>query len=65
MLNCGFWFPDGRSYGAKVEALLQIFDLTQESWVATTCQFAGRDLSEDEWARFGPDKPYRKTCTDR
>jgi WD40 repeat protein len=65
VLNCGFWFPDGRSYGAISANAIQIFDFSQESWVATACQFAGRDLSAAEWARFGPDKPYRGTCTDR
>jgi WD40 repeat protein len=65
LLTCGFWFPDGRSYGGTGATSIQIFDFSQESWVATACQFAGRDLSADEWTRFGPDKPYHKTCADR
>jgi DNA-binding SARP family transcriptional activator/WD40 repeat protein/tRNA A-37 threonylcarbamoyl transferase component Bud32 len=65
VLDCGFWLPDGSAYGAKNANAIQIFDFSQQSWVATACQFAGRDLTAEEWERFGPDKPYRKTCADR
>jgi hypothetical protein len=26
------------------------------------CKFAGRDLTQAEWDRYGPQQPYRKTC---
>lgn len=32
--------------------------------LATACAIAGRDLTEGEWERYLPDRPYRPTCTD-
>jgi hypothetical protein len=28
----------------------------------TACAIAGRGLSKDEWARYIPELPYRRTC---
>ena len=28
------------------------------------CQLAGRNLTEDEWAEFLPEQPYREVCPD-
>lgn len=33
-------------------------------WIGTACAVAGRDLSEAEWARYLPDRPWEQTCTD-
>ena len=61
-LNCGFWFPDGNSFMGKDGKTIQIWDTDPEKWVEAACRFAGRNLTEDEWKRYGPQAPYRKTC---
>jgi WD40 repeat protein len=33
-------------------------------WLAEACAIAGRDLTREEWDRYLPDRPYRRTCTD-
>ena len=33
--------------------------------LAFACQMAGRDLTEEEWAEFLPDQPYREVCPAR
>lgn len=30
-----------------------------------TGELAGRDMTEAEWDRFLPGRPYRRTCSDR
>jgi hypothetical protein len=63
-LNCGFWFPDGKSFLGKDETSIQIWSTDTDEWAKAACHFAGRDLTEAEWERYGPQKPYRKTCSD-
>jgi DNA-binding SARP family transcriptional activator/WD40 repeat protein/energy-coupling factor transporter ATP-binding protein EcfA2 len=45
---------DGRSY-----------PLDPRRWLDYACVVVGRDLTQDEWARYLPARPYRRTCTDR
>jgi WD40 repeat protein len=45
---------DGRSY-----------PLDPRRWLDYACVVVGRDLTRDEWDRYLPDRPYRRTCTDR
>jgi hypothetical protein len=33
-------------------------------WLAEACDIVGRDLTHDEWDRYLPDRPYRRTCSD-
>jgi WD40 repeat protein len=61
-LNCGFWFPDGKSFMGKDGTTIQIWDTDTDKWVDAACRFAGRNLTVDEWKRYGPQDPYRKTC---
>jgi WD40 repeat protein len=63
-LNCGFWFPDGKSFLGKDETSIQIWSADPDEWAKSACHFAGRDLTAAEWERYGPQKPYRKTCSD-
>jgi WD40 repeat protein len=61
-LNCGFWYPNGNGfvgYGERIE----FWDLDPQQWVDAACRFAGRDLTRDEWDRYGPKDTYRTTCT--
>jgi WD40 repeat protein len=63
-LNCGFWFPDGESFMGKDGRSIQIWDTDPEKWVEAACRFAGRNLTEAEWDRYGPNDLYRKTCAE-
>jgi WD40 repeat protein len=38
-----------------------VWDLSFEGWLARACSIVGRNLTEDEWARFLPDEKYRPT----
>ncbi len=40
-----------------------IWTIDPESWPEIACRAAGRNLTPDEWAQFGPaGEPYRATC---
>lgn len=41
------------------------YPMDPSTWLAEACTIAGRDLTEAEWARYLPERPYRRTCTDR
>lgn len=42
---------------------LLIWNLDVDSWFDIACQAAGRNMTRDEWDRFGPrDEPYHATC---
>jgi len=41
------------------------YPLDPARWLDYACVVAGRDLTPDEWARYLPDRPYRRTCGDR
>jgi len=36
--------------------------VSASSWLAHACAVAGRNLTKEEWRRFVPGHPYRKTC---
>jgi class 3 adenylate cyclase/WD40 repeat protein len=40
-------------------------DLDPDSWRATACRLAGRDLTREEWETYLPGEPYRRTCHGR
>jgi WD40 repeat protein len=50
---------------AGADSTLVVWNLAPEHWVDRACELAGRDLTRAEWARYLPDQPYRRTCTDR
>jgi hypothetical protein len=60
-LNCGFWYPNGEGFVGYNEAI-EFWDLDPDQWVDAACLFAGRNLTKDEWARYGPKDTYRETC---
>ena len=41
------------------------YPMSVESWIDRACTVAGRDLTEAEWDRYLPTRPYRRTCSDR
>ncbi|MEO8694623.1 MAG: BTAD domain-containing putative transcriptional regulator [Acidimicrobiales bacterium] len=61
-LTCAAWAPDGTSFAAIDATSLQIWDIDPQTWVAAACRFVGRNLTRDEWTKYGPNKPYRETC---
>jgi len=40
------------------------YPLDPATWSARACAVSGRDLTEDEWARYLPDRPYRPACSE-
>ena len=59
--------PGGRhlfaAYGLDGQVLQ--WDVDPASWRERACSIAGRNLTQDEWERFLPDRPYRRTCEQR
>lgn len=59
--------PGGRhlfaAYGVDGQVLQ--WDVDPTSWRERACAIAGRNLTQDEWERFLPDRPYRRTCDQR
>ena len=42
---------------------LRFWDVDPESWRRWACDYAGRNLTEAEWADYmDPAEPYRRTC---
>ena len=41
---------------------LLAWNLDHATWPDIACSTAGRNLTLDEWASYGPDEPYRATC---
>jgi WD40 repeat protein len=41
------------------------YPLDPGRWLDRACEIVGRDLTRDEWASYLPDRPYRRTCSDR
>ncbi len=39
------------------------YPMDVESWIDRACAVAGRDLTEAEWNRYLPTRPYRPTCS--
>jgi WD40 repeat protein len=65
--------PDGRTLATGKagytgsEGIAALWDLTKLAWLRADptlqgCAITGRGLSEDEWARYIPELPHRKTC---
>ncbi len=40
------------------------YSLVPADWVAAACTVVGRDLTEDEWARYLTGRPWEPTCSD-
>jgi WD40 repeat protein len=51
--------PDGWALvSGSVDNRLIVWDLNPRSWVAETCQRAGRNLTQSEWAQYFQDLAY-------
>ena len=55
------WLPDGRHFLATGIDGIERWDTDPDAWYSLACELAGRDLTEDEWARFGTVDPV-PTC---
>ena len=47
---------------ASYDGRVYTWDTDLERAIDFACQMAGRTLTEDEWAQFLPDQPYREVC---
>jgi hypothetical protein len=54
--------PDGKRLTRVEGDHVQIWNLQPETWPDIGCRAAGRNLTADEWAQFGPHDVYRETC---
>ena len=56
--------PDGRSllqtHGSGEGA---VWDIDPESWARRACALANRTLTQEEWKKFLPGRPYEPACT--
>ena len=56
--------PDGKLLAASDRGeTLWLWDGGALQWIARACRIANRPLSRDEWSRYVPDEPYRRTCS--
>lgn len=55
--------PDGGTVvlGGQTTSVLT---LDPDRWDEAACRTAARDLTRDEWDRYFPGEPYRRTCAD-
>jgi WD40 repeat protein len=55
--------PDGKWLAtAGMSAPVVLWDIDPHSWKERACRIAGRNLTQEEWKRYLPDKSYQKTC---
>jgi hypothetical protein len=64
------WFRPQFTTGGRVLAGnglsngLTHWDVDPDSWQASACLAAGRNLTRTEWTEYFGDEPYRPTCPD-
>jgi hypothetical protein len=55
--------PDGRRLLViEPDGTSTVWDLDEGSWQRAACNLARRALTQDEWQRFLPGRPYRPAC---
>ena len=54
---------DGEIVALSGERTGHVYPLDPAVWLAQACAIAGRDLTQGEWARYLPERPYRRTCS--
>jgi WD40 repeat protein/DNA-binding SARP family transcriptional activator/tRNA A-37 threonylcarbamoyl transferase component Bud32/energy-coupling factor transporter ATP-binding protein EcfA2 len=59
---CAAWAPDGKTILTMDDTSIQIWSIDANEWRAAACRAAGRNLTQDEWKKYGPNAPYRATC---
>jgi WD40 repeat protein len=56
------WSGDGRLATGSEDATVQVWPMDAAVWAAQACERAGRDLSQDEWARLFPEERPQVVC---
>jgi len=57
--------PDGNTLAVLFrDGRITLIDLNLESWQASACQRANRNLTQEEWQQFFGEEPYHMTCPD-
>ena len=57
------YLPDStRLVAAATDGRTWTIDTRTSTWVERACKTAGRNLTQDEWSRFFPNKPYDLAC---
>lgn len=59
---CASWAPDGKTIVTMDDTSIQIWSIDQRAWRDAACRAAGRNLTQDEWKKYGPNAPYHQTC---
>ena len=54
---------DGEIVALSGERNGHVYPLDPDVWLAQACAIAGRDLTQGEWERYLPERPYRRTCS--
>ncbi|MGQ0778016.1 MAG: WD40 repeat domain-containing protein [Pseudonocardiales bacterium] len=55
--------PNGKMIAStSADSTVQLWPATVDLWVERACAVAGRNLSQAEWDRFLPGRPYNRTC---
>ncbi len=55
--------PDGRFLAiGGIDNRPMLLRIDPAVWAQRACAVAGRNLTREEWNRYLPDEPYRKTC---
>jgi hypothetical protein len=57
------WNPnDTRIATANLDGKARIYYVGIEDLMRAVCRNVPRNMSQNEWARYFPDEPYRETC---
>jgi WD40 repeat protein len=58
-----YFTPDGhRVFVVSETGSGWVWDVDPSGWESRACQIAGRSLTQQEWEKFLPDRPYHATC---
>ncbi len=57
------YLPEGnRLLVSAMDGRTWIVDTRTATWIERACQIAGRNLTQNEWQQYFPDRPYEVTC---
>lgn len=57
-----FFTPDGASLLVVGDTRMVLWDLDTSQWAEQVCFAAGRNLTEEEWAKYFPGREYEVAC---
>jgi WD40 repeat protein len=63
--DVAFSADDSELILAGGDGVVRTVPLDPNSWLATACRLAGRDLTEKEWHDYVPDRPFASVCGPR